>query len=82
MSKEQTAVDFLFKKLWDEPKDKFTWFALLKQAKKLHEKQIVSAWQEGYRISDIDTNRYNTGREFSSETPEKYYNETYGDEQA
>lgn len=80
MTKQQTAVDFLFKKLWDEPKDKLTWFAILKQAKEMEKGQIVAAWQEGYRISDIDTNRYNTGIEFSDETPEKYYNETFKSE--
>jgi uncharacterized protein YegP (UPF0339 family) len=32
MSK-QTAVEWLFRKLWDEPKDKLTWDALLKLAK-------------------------------------------------
>jgi len=33
--KAQTAVEWLFEKLWDEPKDKFTWYALRSQAKKM-----------------------------------------------
>jgi hypothetical protein len=27
-----TAVEWLFEKLWDEPKDKFTWYALREKA--------------------------------------------------
>ena len=27
-----TAVEWLFEKLWDEPKDKFTWYALRQKA--------------------------------------------------
>ena len=30
--KTMTAVEWLFQKLWDEPKDKFTWYAIRAQA--------------------------------------------------
>ena len=30
---KQTAVEWLFEKLWNTDKDKFTWYAILKQAK-------------------------------------------------
>jgi len=32
---KQTAVEWLFEMLWDEPKDKFTWYALRKKAKEM-----------------------------------------------
>jgi len=28
-----SAVDYLFEQLWEQPKDKLTWYAILKQAK-------------------------------------------------
>ena len=37
---EQTAVEKLFHKLWDTPKDKFTWYALLKEAKEMEKEQM------------------------------------------
>lgn len=80
MSKEQTAVDFLFKKLWDEPKDKFTWFAILKHAKKLEKQQHLESAVHilEYAIDCIQKKcKANIQMEF-----DKYYNETYGDEQA
>ena len=42
MSK-QTATEWLFKKLWDEPKDKLTWYAILKQAEEMEKQQIIDA---------------------------------------
>jgi uncharacterized protein YegP (UPF0339 family) len=41
MSK-QTAVEWLFRKLWDEPKDKLTWCALLKLAKEKESEVSIS----------------------------------------
>jgi hypothetical protein len=34
-----TATQWLFDKLWDTPKDKFTWYAILKEAEEMEEKQ-------------------------------------------
>ena len=34
-----TATQWLFEKLWDTPKDKFTWYAILKEAEEMEEKQ-------------------------------------------
>lgn len=42
MSK-QNSIEFLFEKLWDTPKDKFEWNAILKQAKAMHEQEITQA---------------------------------------
>jgi hypothetical protein len=63
MSK-QTAVEWLFKKLWDEPKDKLTWYAILEQAKEMEKQQIIDAFYEGC----FDTNSWRM---------EQYYNETF-----
>ena len=32
---KQTAVEYLFEQLWEEPKDKFTWHTILKKAKEM-----------------------------------------------
>jgi len=45
--KEQTPVEWLFYKLWDEPRDKFTWYSLLKKAKEKEEKlKDFETWKE------------------------------------
>ena len=36
---DKTAVEWLFEKLWNTPKDKFTWHAILEEAKKMEDKQ-------------------------------------------
>ena len=45
---KETATEWLFNKLWDEPRDKFNWFILLKQAEKMEKEQIIDAYQQGY----------------------------------
>ena len=35
-----TAVEWLFEKLWDEPKDKFTWYALREKAIQMEKEQL------------------------------------------
>jgi len=42
---KQTAVEWLFEKLWNTNKDKFTWYAILKQAKEMEKEQIVKAYE-------------------------------------
>ena len=39
----KTAVEYLFEKLWNTDKDKFTWYAILKQAKEMEKKQLFLA---------------------------------------
>lgn len=72
-NKEQTAVDWLFKQLWDEPKDKFTWYAILKQAKTMHEEEIEIAFAKSYLIG-IEGISYDDVNKASA----KYYKETFG----
>ena len=68
MSK-QTAVKWLFEQLWEEPKDKFTWYALLKQAKEMEKEQIINAFEIGSDcIYDLNL----------PTSAKQYYTETYG----
>jgi len=66
MGKTQTAVEWLFQQLWNEPKDKFTWYALREKAIQIEKKQIINS----YTIGSYDM----AEKEFR---PEQYYNETY-----
>ena len=61
---KETATEWLFKQLWEEPKDKFTWNAILMKAKEMEKEQIVNA-VDGFPLE----NRHLDG--------EKYYNETF-----
>ena len=36
---KQTAVEYLFEKLWETPKDKLTWHTILKKAKEIEKEQ-------------------------------------------
>ena len=69
---QQTAVEWLFHKLWDTPKDKFTWYAILQQAKEMDKEQIKESFILGNAWSifpeDKDINQI----------AEQYYKETYG----
>ena len=58
---KQTATEWLFKQLWEEPKDKFTWNAILNKAKEMEKEQIENA--------------YNVGNPYK--TAEQYYNQTF-----
>ena len=62
---KQTAVEWLFRKLWDEPKDKLTWYALLKLAKEMEKEQIIEAYYKG---------EFNCGM---NESAQEYYNKTF-----
>jgi hypothetical protein len=47
----KTAVEWLFKALWEEPKDKLTWYAILEKAKEMEKEQIEYAekyYKEAY----------------------------------
>jgi len=65
MSKQTTATEWLFKQLWDTPKDKLTWYALLKEANKMFEQQIIDAYKYGVK------DEYVIGAK-------QYYNEAFG----
>ena len=61
---KQTAVEWLFEKLWNTGKDKFTWYAILKKAKAMEKEQIKNAWIA-------------TDNELQRIAAEEYYNRTY-----
>lgn len=66
---KETAVDWLFHKLWNTPKDKLTWYKILVDAKVIEKEQI----KEAYKIIDLDIQHQDVG-EINSE---EYYKETY-----
>ena len=63
---KQTAVDWLFNRLWEIPKDKLIWQSLLKEAKQREKMQIERANLHGASATIL--HRYEL---------EKYYKETY-----
>jgi hypothetical protein len=65
--KQQTAVEYLFEQLWEEPKDKLTWHAILNKAKEKFKQQIIKSHNVGSKW----------GFEDVLEEGEKYYKETY-----
>ena len=45
---KQTAVEYLFEKLWDTPKDKLTWYSILSKAKQIEEYQRIMDYNAGH----------------------------------
>jgi hypothetical protein len=68
---KQTAVEWLFEKLWNTGKDKFTWYAILKKAKAMEKEQIIDSYCQGCFDISKDENI------FPRETSEQYYKETF-----
>ena len=69
---KQTATEFLFEKLWDSPKDKLTWNAILEQAKEMDKNNIINAAARGYLSMP---ERFNL--EDAKDYGQQYYNNTY-----
>ena len=65
---KQTAVDWMFARLWDTQKDKFTWQSILKEAKEREKMQIERANLHGASATIL--HKFNL---------EQYYKETYGE---
>jgi hypothetical protein len=61
---KETATEWLFKQLWEEPKDKLTWNTILIKAKEMEKEQIIQ-FANDYLDDDADL------------TAEQYYKETY-----
>ena len=70
MSKQQTAVDWLFQQLWETPKDKLTWYSILKEAKAMEKEQIINTFKEAQVLVVLD----------DTKRAEQYYNEIYKSE--
>jgi hypothetical protein len=69
---KQTATEWLFEKLWDSPKDKLTWNAILEQAKEMEKNNIINAAARGYLAMP---ERFNL--EDAKDYGQQYYNNTY-----
>jgi len=67
---KQTAVEWLFEKLWNTNKDKFSWYAILKQAKEMEKEQIVNAYNDWEWTGD-----YEDGEHYYKETFNKSIND-------
>jgi hypothetical protein len=63
-----TAIEWLFKELWDIPKDDFDWYEIRKKAIQMEKQQIIDAYRNGY----------NDGYNFNLEESEQYYQKNYG----
>lgn len=80
MENNKTAVEWLFHQLWEEPKDKFTWYAILEKAKEMEKKQIINTWTEA-TSPDHEIGLSDTAYILEQiRRAEKYYNEKFGDE--
>jgi hypothetical protein len=69
MEGKQTAVEFLFRSLWQEPKDKMVWFSILKQSQAMEKEQIIEAHEQAYIKMNMSFS--------AADRAEEYYNETY-----
>jgi hypothetical protein len=63
----KTATQWLFEQLWETPKDKFNWYAILEQAKAMEKAQIVDAHNQGYADGYRD----------NGNSPIEYYQQTF-----
>jgi hypothetical protein len=73
---KQTSVDWLFEQLWDKPKDKFTWYAILEKAKAMEKEQIKISWVSAWQDSMVNPLEY----KYYEPEAEQYYNENYKSE--
>ena len=74
MNTKTTATEWLFEKLWETPKDKLTWNAILEQAveieKQQHDKTSEDWWNESASFQHEGKTKYPNFKQ--------YYKETYG----
>jgi hypothetical protein len=58
---QKTAVEYLFEQLWETPKDKFTWNAILEKAKEMEKEQqerLIDETLNAYgMINNLKTNK-------------------------
>ncbi len=67
----KTPVQELFDKLWDTPKDKFTWYAIRKEMLEKEKEVIMDSFLDG----KLD------GWHNQWADPKEYYNETFNTKQ-
>ena len=56
----KSAVDFLFERLWEAPKDKFVWYGIFKEAKEMEydmqDEIYEHAFNYGVKFGETKTN--------------------------
>lgn len=70
--KTQTAVDWMFEKLWEEPKDKLIWQSIIDAARIMERNQLMEAYRRGMNFPHILGGDYNEQSE-----SEKFYQSNY-----
>jgi len=50
---DNTPVDWLFQQLWDTPKDKLNWYALLEQAKQKQLELVSQSYDAGTKDKEL-----------------------------
>lgn len=69
---KEASVEWLFNKLWEIPKDKFEWQAILKEAKDKHELEMIKAAARGFLAASDKLPLYE-----AIDYAEQYYNSNY-----
>ena len=64
-----TSIEWLFEKLWDEPKDKLTWHSILNKAKEMHKQEMIHFANDFWNWAK--------GGDFDISDAEQYYQETF-----
>lgn len=52
MENKQTATEWIFQQLWETPKDKFEWYAILEKAKQMEKEQLNIARMDGIDLAN------------------------------
>ena len=73
METKETVVEWLFKQLWVEPKDKMVWFAILEKAKEMDKEQHGTTWDAALKQVKKRTVLWRAVCDF-----DEYYNDNYG----
>ena len=73
MENNETAVEWLFHKLWEEPKDRIIWQSIFEKAKEMEKEQVMNAYGQG--VADEAGEILD-----STKDAEEYYNKNYGEE--
>jgi hypothetical protein len=77
----QTAVDWLFKALWEEPKDKMVWYVILDKAKEMEKEQMCDIYTEGFKRKAYISELMKPVPEWNEKVPQDfgaYYELKYG----
>lgn len=68
MENKMTAVEWLFRNLWDQPKDKITWWEILDKAKEMEKEQIIDAHDAAYIAMNLAFRGFDRSVEYYENT--------------